>query len=163
MKPAAHLALSTAIGGGVWAATGEINALPSAVAAGFLCDVDHLLDYYNWYVRRDRQRTIVFLHAWELVVAGAFVYAFAVREAWMLAVVLGYAGHVVTDQIFNDGYLWTYSLLARALVGFRAKRVDPGDPAYAYRRLLETLPPFIRPPLERWFESRLHPEPSGRS
>ena len=163
MKPAAHLALSTAIGGGVWAATGEINAFPSAVAAGFLCDVDHLLDYYNWYVRRDRRRMIVFLHAWELVAAGGLVYAFAVREAWMLAVVLGYAAHVVTDQIFNDGYLHAYSIVARAVVGFRVKRIHPGDQAYAYRRLLETLPPFVRPPLERWFESRLQPAPSGRS
>ena len=163
MKPLAHLALSAAIGGGVWAATGEINAFPSAVAAGLLCDVDHVLDYYNWYVRRDRRRTIVLLHAWELVAAGALVYAFAVREAWMLAVILGYAAHVVTDQIFNDGYLHTYSMLARAVVGFRAQRVPPEDQAYAYRSLLATLPPFIRPPLERWFESRLEPTPSGRS
>ena len=163
MNPAAHLALSTAIGGGVWAATGEVNALPSAVAAGFLCDVDHLLDYYNWYVRRDGRRTIVFLHAWELVAAGALAYAFGVREAWMLAVVLGYAGHIMTDQIFNDGYLHTYSLLARAALGFRAKRVHPGDQTYAYKGLLATLPPFVRPLLQRWFESRLRPASSGRS
>ena len=159
MKPLAHLALSAATGAGVWAFTGEVNALPSAVAAGFLCDVDHLLDYYNWYVRRDRRRTIVFLHAWELVAAGALVYSLAVREPWMLAVVFGYAGHVVTDQIFNGAYPRAYSLLARAASGFSSKRMHPGSQAEAYKRLLETLPPFIRPPLESWFESRVRPAP----
>ena len=155
MKPLAHLALSSAIGCGVWAATGDINALPSAAAAGFLPDVDHFFDYYNWYVRRDRRRMIVFLHAWELVVVGALVYAFAVREAWMLAVVLGYAGHVIADQVFNNGYLHGYSLLARAFLGFDAKRIHPRDHTHTYRHLLETLPPFIRPSLRRWFESRI--------
>ena len=157
MNPIAHLALSAAIGGGVWAATREINAVPAATAAGFLPDVDHFLDYYNWYVRRDRRRIIVFLHAWELAAAGALVYAFVVRDAWMLGVVLGYAGHVIADQVFNRGYLHGYSLLARSLLRFDAKRIHPGDQTYAYRHLLRTLPSFIRPPLQRWFESRVGP------
>jgi len=155
MQPLAHLALSAAIGGSVWAATGEANALPSAIGAGFLPDVDHLLDYYNWYVRRDRRRIVLVLHAWELLVAAALVYALAIREPWMLAVMLGYAGHVVTDQVFNKGYLYGYSLLARALLRFDARRIHPADQTYTYRYLLATLPPFIRPVLRRWFESRI--------
>ena len=155
MKPLAHLALSTAIGGGVWAATGEVNALPAAAAAGVLPDVDHFLDYYNWYVRRDRRRIIVFLHAWELAAAGALVCAFAVREPWMLAVVLGYAGHVIADQVFNKGYVHTYSFLARSLMRFSAERIHSGDQTHSYRSLLETLPSFVRPMLRRWFETRI--------
>ncbi|MBM3956926.1 MAG: metal-dependent hydrolase [Gemmatimonadetes bacterium] len=163
MQPVAHLAVSAAIGGGVWAATGQVNALPAAAAAGFLPDFDHFLDYYNWYVRRDLGRMIVFLHAWELLIAGALVYAFAVREPWMQAVVLAYASHIAADQIFNRGRLYGYSLIARAALRFRAERTHPRHHARTYRHLLRNLPPFVRGPLRRWFESRITPAPPAPS
>lgn len=158
MNPVGHLVVSAAVGGGMWAATGEINTLPAAVGAGFLPDVDHLLDYFNWYVRRSHRLIIVFLHSWELVVLGALVYAFAVRESWMLAVVLGYTSHMFFDQVVNRGYPFGYFLLARMRVRFIARRVHPWDQTRAYENLLRTLPPFVRPLLERWFRSRVESE-----
>ena len=155
MNPYAHLAVSVAIGGGVWAATGEANALPAAVGSGFLVDVDHLFDYYNWYARRDRRRMVLFLHAWELAGVAGLVYALAVREPWMLAVAISHFAHVAADQLFNHGYGHTYSLAARALLRFDAKRLHPHDRAHTYRHLLKNLPPFVRPILGRWFKSRV--------
>ena len=154
MKLGHHAAVSVAIGVGLWAATGDARTLPAAVAAGVLPDVDHLLDYYNWYIRRDTRRLILIFHGWEYLVAAVLIYVFAFTEPWMLAVVLGYASQVGTDQIFNGVRWHTYSLLARASLGFDARRVVGRDMTQAYEALVDSLPVF-RDPVRRWFERRI--------
>ena len=86
-----HVAVSAAAGAVLWAATGDVKTLPVAIGAGVLPDVDHLLDYYNWYVRRSYSRLILLLHGWEYLAAAGLIYFFVLREDWMLAVVIGYA------------------------------------------------------------------------
>ena len=71
----------------------------------------------------------------------------------MLAIVLGYASQVGTHQILNGVRWHTYSLLARALLGFDARRVIGRDMTQAYEALVDSLPVF-RDPVRRWFERR---------
>ncbi len=154
MKLGPHVAVSTAIGVGLWASTGDALALPAAVAAGVLPDADHLIDYYNWYIRRDFSRLILFLHGWEYLAVAILVYAFAFTEPWMLGVVLGYASQIGADQIFNGVRWHTYFLLGRAVTGFDVRRVYGSEIPDAYESLVASLP-FFREPLRRWFKRRL--------
>ncbi|MEX0763276.1 MAG: hypothetical protein WD208_09170 [Dehalococcoidia bacterium] len=149
-----HLAVSTVIGAGVWAATGEVNALPAAVAAGVLPDADHLLEYYLKYVRRERRFLFLMFHGWEFLAAGVAIYLFVIPEPWMLAAVLGYASQVGSDQVFNRVRWHTYFFTARAILGFRSEKVLGRDDSESYMALVNSVP-FGRARLRRWLEDRL--------
>ena len=125
MKPAGHIAISTALGGGIAVATGEPAALATAVGAGVLIDADHTLDYYQWYGKGRRERVFYLLHGWEygaLLVAVGFIFGW---NPLLLAAALAYLAHIMADQIANSGYPLTYSLLYRAMHGFNMSRVSP--------------------------------------
>ena len=156
-----HTALSGAIGLGLWGVTREPITFPAALAAGVLPDLDHLLDFYNWYVRRDHQHLILFLHAWEYLVGAILIYLFVVSEPWMLAVVLGYAGQIGADQLCNHPFPHTYSIVGRALVGFDRKRVSRTGVSEAYKAVLVNVP-FGRNRLRRWFEARARPQEASQ-
>ncbi len=151
-----HVLLSGAAGAAVWAVTGEVNALPAALAAGVLPDLDHLPDYYLRYVRRNWKYLFLLLHGWEYAVVAVVVYAAWVREPWMLAVALGYLTQIGADQVVNRPKWHTYLFTARAFHGFRAQeslgRVDYDS----YMSVVKSVP-FGRARLIRWFESRLPP------
>lgn len=155
MKLLPHLALSTAAGGLVWAVTGEPVAVPVAIAAGVLPDIDHLLDYYVKYVRRDGRFQFLLLHGWEYLVAGLAVYLFWLQEPWLLAAVAGYATQIAGDQVSHDTARWdTYLVTSRATKGFRAPRGCGLGNGRAYQSLVDSVP-FGREALTRWFERRL--------
>ena len=91
--------------------------MPAAVGAGVLIDADHVLDYYNWYVRKDVRFLFLPLHAWELSVV-----LLALLAVWyhplLLAAALGHVGHLVADQVGNRLYPLAYSIGYRALRRF---------------------------------------------
>ncbi len=149
-----HLTVSTAVGAGVWAATGDAVALPAAVAAGVLPDLDHLLDYYFRFIRRDWRYLFLFLHAWEYVVVGFAAYLIWFREPWLLAAVLGYVTQVGGDQLFNRPRWHTYVLTSRIARGFKFKSVLGRQDYTGYRAVIAAVP-FGKARLRRWFESRL--------
>lgn len=156
LKLLPHLAISAAIGSAVWAVTGDALALPAAVGTGVLPDADHLIDYYNWYVRRDRTRVILLFHGWEYLTAGIAAYAAWWHAPWVLAAVLGYASQVIVDWASHDSTWLTYSVSWRAWHRFEAVETTTKDPAFAYVSFVESLP-FGRNRLRRWFLSRLRP------
>ncbi|GEM_PF-824707 len=148
-----HVALSSAAGVGVWAATGDEAAIPVAVAAGVLPDLDHLLDYYVRYFRFNWKYMFLLLHGWEYLAAGVLIYGLWVREPWLLAALLGYATQVGADQ-FNNRVKWhTYFIVSRALRGFRSMetlgRVD-----YRGYMAVVNVAPFGKERLMQWFERR---------
>ncbi|MCI0809073.1 MAG: metal-dependent hydrolase [Chloroflexi bacterium] len=158
MKLLPHTALSTAAGGLVWAITGEPASVPIAIAAGVLPDVDHLVDYYVKYVRRDGRFQFLLLHGWEYLLAGLIAYVFFSQEPWLLAAVAGYATQIAGDQLSHDRARWnTYLVTARAINGFRAPRHGGWGSGRAYQSLVESVP-FGREALTRWFERRLPEE-----
>lgn len=155
MKLLPHVAMSTAAGTLVWATTGEPATIPVAIATGVLPDVDHLLDYYVKYVRRDGRFQFLLLHGWEYLFTGLFALAFWIQDPWLIAAVAGYATQIVGDQYSHKNVRWnTYLLTARAIKGFRAPAGYEWNNGRAYQSLVESVP-FGREALTRWFESRL--------
>ena len=147
-----HVGLSASAGGAVWAATGEWQAMPIALGAGVLPDADHLVDYYFWYVRRNRSRAFFIFHAWEYLLA--LVAAYVLSESPLaLAGLAAYTTHLGSDQIFNPTFSWTYSVIARLHLKFDAARVAPWDPNTAYEALIASAP-FGRRILRDWFARR---------
>ena len=145
--------MSTAAGAGAWAVTGEPIALPAAVAAGVLTDLDHLLDYYLFWVRRERRYLVLFLHGWEYLIAGLAVYIFGFREPWLLGAILGYATQIGPDQWVHAARWDTYLITVRASRRFRAKSTSTKAFASSYESHIASLP-FGKEWLRRWFESR---------
>jgi hypothetical protein len=149
------MALSAATGGVLAVATGEVKLVPITFAAGVLPDVDHVFDYYNWYIRNKTERLFVFLHGWEYLAALVGLYLFAFQETWMLAITIGYATQIGTDQIFNHPKWHTYFVISRAARGFAWSGVVRRRPAdESYMSLMASIPIF-RGPIKAWFERRV--------
>jgi hypothetical protein len=136
--PVAHTAVAAAVGGAVWAATGEPMAMPVAFGAGVLIDVDHVLDYYNWFIRRDRHSCFLVLHAWEYAAVGLALAAGVWQHPLAFATVLGYIGHLALDNTANPVNRGTYSLAYRAW-----RRFDRKALVFEERTLQETLRRYI--------------------
>ena len=143
MKPSQHLVLSVASGGVGWAATGEWGAVPIAVAAGTLVDVDHIPDYvWNFVLGRTPVMTLVF-HAWEwpcglLVLGGWTGFSW-----WLTAAVVAYGLHLTVDALFNNVDFTRYSIVFRALSGFRRAKLTPQWTAQKSREEINVEAPAV--------------------
>ena len=112
-------------GGAVWAATGEPWALPVTVAAGVLVDADHGPDLWWTLALQRRPLAVVALHGWEWLTALIVLGFWTQFSWWLVAVIVGYGLHLVTDHLFNDGKPMSYSLIYRARHRFpRGKSVS---------------------------------------
>jgi hypothetical protein len=149
-----HVVLGTAAGAAVWAGTRDASAVPIAVAAAVLPDLDHIPDMYLRYVRRNRDYLFLPLHAWEYFLAGGLVYAFWVREPRLLAVLAGYLTQIGADQISNKVRWYTYFITKRAAVGFKAKRLLD-RPEGPWHMAVVNAVPIGKERLQKWFEARL--------
>ena len=138
MGPIGHTAVSVGIGAAVWAATREPLALPAAFVAGALNDADHLLDYYLWFVRKDRRRLYLIFHAWEYAVVALALSLTIWQHPVLLAAALGHIGHLIGDQLANrPKSKLAYSMVFRMSAGFD------------HRRLFEELPTTLSQALGR--------------
>ncbi len=151
MGPVVHTGVSVAIGGAVWAATGEPLSIPVALSAGALNDVDHLLDHYNWYFRRNPSRFLSVFHAWEYIVIGSVVLAFAWHPL-LLAGVLAHFSHLVIDSAFNKVHRAAYLLSFRAAKRFRTRDLlyAKWDTLSEYMTRMIPFWSFFEPALMRW-------------
>jgi hypothetical protein len=125
MKPAGHIALSTAIGATVSVATGNPWALATTIGAGVLIDIDHTLDYYNWFIRGRTKRVFYLLHGWEYLVPLLLVTLASAWNALVLGALLGLLSHLIADQVANKAYPLTYFVSYRLRHGFLISRVSP--------------------------------------
>ena len=162
MEPKGHAAISTAVGASVWGVTGSPLAGGVAVVAGVVVDVDHLVDYYQWWVKRRPNKVFLVFHAWEYSIAGFLVLGLAYYHPILLAVVLAHLGHVATDHFHNAISPFGYSLIYRAWVRFDAKKIAPGIRLErTYRSLPRMFPmrrfwePWYRRKIEPWIASRV--------
>ena len=150
LGPIGHTAASVGIGAAVWAATGEPLALPAAFVAGALNDADHLLDYYLWFVRKDRRRVFLVFHAWEYAVVGLTLSLTIWQHPALLAAALGHLGHMLGDQLANrPKSKLAYSIIYRMRRGFDRRRLVGEVPA----TMSQALDPNI--PMWRLIERRL--------
>lgn len=162
MGPVGHTAVSGALGIGVGAATGSPEAGATALGVGVLLDVDHLFDFYQWYVRGKSNRIFLLFHAWEYSAAGIVALAVAFFHPLFLALVLAQLAHVATDHFHNRLPPWTYFLCYRIARRFDPAYITPGfDVMYSYRawqRMLPfnaTLSPWFRRNVEPWFAKKV--------
>ena len=133
-----------------------------ALGVGVLTDVDHLFDYYQWYIRRKPGKIYLFFHAWEYGFIGLLVLAFAFYHPVLLAAVLAHIAHVASDHFHNRLAPWGYSISYRALAGFNTNRITPNhDVLRSYKSWLHMVPfgkrlePWYQRKIEPWFRSRI--------
>ena len=126
MQPSRHLALSTANGGALWATTGEPRALPVTVGAGVLVDLDHGPDCWWTFALGHKPVATFVLHAWEWLAGLVALGIWTGFPWWLVAVLSGYGLHLITDNLFNRGGTWSYSLVYRARHRFLVERLAPG-------------------------------------
>lgn len=81
---------------------------------------------------------VLALHAWEWLIGLAVATILLSFPWWMVAVTVGYATHIVTDNHFNTPNRWGYFILFRAYHRFRIERISPDwrleDPVHALLR-----------------------------
>ena len=137
MKPGGHIFLSAAVGAGVAVATGSPWAFGAAMGTGVLIDSDHTLDYYRWFIRRRTERVFYLFHGWEHLAILVLVTALLGWHPIMIGATLGYLSHLIADQVVNHAYPFTYSIVYRALHGFRMGRVSPWSVEGSFKDLLD--------------------------
>ncbi len=162
MGPVGHAVISGTVGVGVGAATGSPAAGGVALGVGMLMDIDHLYDFFQWYIRRRPDRIYIVLHAWEYSTAGIIVLASLFFHPILLAVVLAHLAHVATDHFYNRLPPLVYFMAYRLLKRFDTKYIVPGfNVRYSYRawpRLIpfgKRLEPWFLRRIEPWFQARL--------
>jgi hypothetical protein len=162
MGPVGHSLISAGIGGAVWGATGSPVAGAVAVGVGVLVDLDHLYDFYNWYIRRKGDKLHVLFHGWEYSIAVFFVLGLVYYHPLLLAAALAHLAHVTTDHFNNGLPPLGYSVIYRAWVRFDASKLVPGrNVTHSYRAWVHLIPlghfiePWFRRRIEPWILSRL--------
>ena len=162
MGPIGHSAISAGVGAGVCGITGSPAAGGVALAVGVLTDVDHLFDYYQWYIRRQIGKIYLLLHAWEYGSVGLLLLAFVYYHPVLLEAVLAHLAHVAADHFHNQLAPWGYSITYRTLVGFNVNRITPNhDVLNSYKSWLRMIPlgnrlePWYQRKIEPWFRSRI--------
>jgi len=125
MRPGGHIVVASAVGLGVAAATQSPWAFATSLGAGVLVDADHSVDYFRWFVLKNRGRVLYLLHAWEYLPLLVLASAISDWNPLVLGATAGYLSHLVADQWANKAYALTYSIIYRAAHGFRIQKVSP--------------------------------------
>ena len=149
--------MSTAAGASVWAVSGEPLAVPVAIGAGVLIDIDHSPDLWWAYALRREPVSVLFFHSWEWLFGLILFGLWTGFPWWLAAVVLGFGLHLITDKGFNRVSLKSQSLIYRARHRFRAAVLVPNmDLDQTYRILEQEVRPAVW--LIEWWRSRSRPE-----
>ena len=110
-----------AIGGAVWAGTKSPSSMVAATLTGAMVDLDHLVEYYLWFVKEDNSRVFYFLHSYELLVPCILAGYLSGGDPVVLGSSLAFLGHLITDQLANPVHPLAYFFTYRALKGFRRR------------------------------------------
>ena len=128
MKPVSHLGVSIITGVTTFLATRDMYSSISCFLAGWLVDIDHVWDFYknvgkDFNVKRfvnacengEIKKSYLYLHSYELLF-GLICLCFFSHFNYLLAfTTLGFAIHLVFDQIFNPVKPLTYFITYRIL------------------------------------------------
>jgi hypothetical protein len=156
LKPPGHAAISLGIGGVLWAVTTSPYSMVAAVITGLMVDVDHLLEYYWWFVKEDHSRVWYLLHSYELVVPAFLAGYLSGWDPMVLGVSLAFLGHLITDQLANPVAPLTYFFTYRALKRFRRRDIVRTEWEELERE-------FLRTPAARTILGALNPRLKARN
>ena len=161
MGPVGHTVISSAVGAVTWGVTGSPLAGGIALGVGVLIDVDHLYDFYQWWIKGRPNKYFVFFHGWEYSFIGVLVLLLAFYHPFLLAVPVAHLSHVTTDHFYNRVAPLGYFILYRVWVRFDAERLLPGiNLGNSYKSLPRLFPfrrywePWYRRKVEPWLASR---------
>ena len=139
MKIKYHTTISAILSGGLYAVTKSWELSAASFVSGLLIDIDHIIDYLFFYglpfdVRLffqsfneegEYDRAFYVLHGWEWLAFWTFVSWVSVWNLWIVGVLIGFAQHMILDQIGNNARAWSYSLYGRWKRHFDYKRCFP--------------------------------------
>ena len=162
MGPVGHSVASAGIGVGIWGVTGSPAAGVVALGVGVLIDVDHLFDFYLWYLRRKKGKIYLLFHAWEYSIAGLLILGLVWYHPVLLAAALAQLGHVAADHFHNRLAPWGYFITYRISVRFDTAHITPNHNVLnSYKSWPLLLPfgkhlmPWYQRRIEPWFRSRI--------
>ncbi len=113
----------------MWAATKSPYSMLAASVTGVAVDLDHLVEYYLWFIKEDNSRVFYLLHSYELLIPCILAGVLSGGDPVVIGVSAAFLGHLLTDQIANPMHPLAYFLTFRVINGFnRAKLVrQPWD------------------------------------
>ena len=101
----------------MWAVTKSPYSMLAAAATGIAVDIDHLLEYYLWFVKGDNSRVFYLLHSYELLVPCILAGVLSGGNPVVIGVSAAFLGHILTDQIANPmhplAYFFTFRVINR--------------------------------------------------
>lgn len=121
-----------------------------------LIDIDHLFDFYRWYVRRKTGKIFLWFHAWEYSIAGLLLVGLVYYHPLLLAAMLAHLGHIAADHFHNRLHPWAYFITYRALVRFDRATITPGHNLLHSYRSWPGMVPFGKR-IEPWYQRRIEP------
>lgn len=127
MLPHKHAIISATIGATAWVVSGDSVVFATALAAGVLPDVDHVVDY-AYLRRRGGHRLILLLHGYEYAILGAAIALMSGNPVAGVAT-LSYLVHLLADQLENRTRWPGYWLLFRARHRFRIEAISTAPEA----------------------------------
>ena len=123
MKPPGHAVISLSIGGVLWAVTKSPYSMVAASLTGVLIDLDHLVEYYRWFIKEDNTKLWFFLHSYELLVPLFLGSYFSGWDPVVMGVSFAFLGHLLTGQLANPVGPFTYFFTYRVMKGFRRQEI----------------------------------------
>ncbi|MBI2439848.1 MAG: hypothetical protein HYV35_00565 [Lentisphaerae bacterium] len=136
MEVPKHVVASILISALVWWVLRSAAAAAACFLVGVLIDLDHLFDHlYHHRGRLNLRRffrafrieimenIFVFLHSWEFVILwlALLLTVPEARQPVALGLFIGFASHLLLDNLFNRHSRWAYFLLFRLRHGFAGK------------------------------------------
>jgi hypothetical protein len=108
----------------------------SSLLSGVLIDCDHVLDYFCEFRNRFRVKKffdiyyngkilffMIVFHSWELLALLSICIFSMSGNPWIVGVTIGFAQHIVLDQIFNKPNKWSYFFFWRLKNSFSYKKM----------------------------------------
>src|SRR5574342_343076 len=141
MKPISHLGVSIITGVTTFLATRDMYSSISCLLAGWLVDIDHIWDFYknvgkgfnikrfvNAFDNGEIKKAYLYLHSYELLFGLIFLCFFTHFNYLLSFTTLGFAIHLVFDQVFNPVKPLTYFITYRILNSYNTGvvfRINP--------------------------------------
>ena len=133
MKPIFHLGASIITGVVTFLTTKTISPSIACFLAGWLVDVDHIWDFYknsgkdfnvkrfvNAFQNGEVKKAYLYLHSYELLFTLVLLCFFTHFNHLLSFTTLGFAVHLLFDQIFNPVKPLTYFITYRILNSYNA-------------------------------------------
>ena len=138
MSPDKHIISGMILGAGTYLMTKNITLAGASCVSAFICDIDHVIEYGAYCIRRKMSPTIkeffsgeyfekkgticIIFHAYEYL-ALLIIVAICSCNSVIVGASLGYALHLILDTIGNDCTFTGYCITYRINVGFQLDKI----------------------------------------